>query len=172
MDFSKLLSYENICLRVMQNDDFDKLFKVASDPKIWYQHDDRLRYKREVFKKFFDSGINNPQNCYLIYYKDELVGSTRYYEYDSVTLSIKIGYTFYAKKYWGTELNKNVKKLMLSYAFNFVETVFFDVWVENFRSQKAVEKLGASLYKKDSLRERLIFKLTKEDCLLDFCQIT
>ncbi|WP_150468461.1 GNAT family N-acetyltransferase [Francisella sp. SYW-9] len=167
MDFNKSLFSEDVCFKVMNNDDFDKLFSVASDPEIWDQHDDKQRYKKEVFKKFFDSGINNPQNCYLIYYKDELVGSTRYYEYDSVTSSIKIGYTFYAKKYWGTELNKKVKKLMLSYAFNFIKTVFFDIWVENFRSQKAVEKLGASLYRKDSLHNRLVFKLTKEKCLLD-----
>ena len=60
---------------------------------------------------------------------------------------------------------------MLSYALNFVETVFFDVWVENFRSQKAVEKLGASLYKRDSSRERFVFKLTKEECLLDLKNI-
>ena len=60
---------------------------------------------------------------------------------------------------------------MLSYAFNFIETIFFDVWVDNFRSQKAVEKLGASLYKKDSLRERLVFKLTKKECLLDLKDI-
>ncbi|API87350.1 GNAT family N-acetyltransferase [Francisella uliginis] len=171
MDFNESLSYKNISLQILRRDDFDKLFEVASDPKIWDQHDDKLRYKREVFKKFFDSGISNPQNCYLIYYKGELVGSTRYYEYDSVASTIKIGYTFYAKKYWGTSLNKKVKNLMLSYAFNFVETVFFDVWIDNFRSQKAVEKLGASLYKKDSLRERFVFKLTKEECLLDLKNI-
>ncbi|MED7787899.1 GNAT family N-acetyltransferase [Francisella sp. 19X1-34] len=167
MNFHKPLSSGNLHLQVMHQNDFDELFNVARDPEIWEQHDDKLRYKREIFKKFFDSGINNPQNCYLIYYKDELVGSTRYYEYDSVVSSIKIGYTFYAKKYWGTELNKEVKKLMLSYAFNFVNIVFFDVWVKNFRSQKAVEKLGASLYKRDDQRERLVFKLTKEDCLLE-----
>lgn len=171
MDFDKPLSYENVSLQVMRQSNFDKLFEVASDPKIWDQHNDKKRYEIEGFRKFFDSGINNPQNCYLIYYKGELVGSTRYYEYDSIKSSIKIGYTFYAKKYWGTELNKIVKKLMLSYAFNFVETVFFDVWVENFRSQKAVEKLGASMYKRDSLRERFVFKLTKEECLLDLKNI-
>ncbi|BCD91351.1 hypothetical protein fh0823_14900 [Francisella halioticida] len=60
----------------------------------------------------------------MIFYKEELVGSTRYYEYNLDGPSIKIGYTFYAKKYWGTSLNKKVKKLMLSYAFKYVENVF------------------------------------------------
>lgn len=102
----------------------------------------------------------------MIFYKEELVGSTRYYEYNLDGPSIKIGYTFYAKKYWGTSLNKKVKKLMLSYAFKYVENVFFDVWIENFCSQKSVEKLGANLYKKNNIHGKLVFKLTKRDCLL------
>ena len=74
----------------------------AKDPKIWEQHNDPQRYKKERFKKFFDDGINNTQNFFLIFYKNELVGSTRYYEYGFAQSSVKIGYTFYATKCWGT----------------------------------------------------------------------
>ncbi|MED7820217.1 MULTISPECIES: GNAT family N-acetyltransferase [unclassified Francisella] len=167
MDFNKPLIYEDISLQIMYQSDFNRLFEVAKDPEIWDQHNDKKRCEIEGFRKFFDTGINNPQNCYLIFYKDELVGSTRYYEYDLNGSSIKIGYTFYAKKYWQTGLNRIVKKIMLSYAFEFVDNVFFDVWIENFRSQKAVKKLGAVLYKEDNLAEKLIFKLNKKDCLIN-----
>ncbi|AIT09229.1 acetyltransferase [Candidatus Francisella endociliophora] len=163
MDFNKSISCENVHLQLMTQDDSDRLFEVAKDPEIWDQYNAKERCELEGFKKFFNDAINNPQNCYLIFYKDELVGSTRYYEYDSVASSVKIGYTFYAKKCWGTGLNKKVKKLMLEYAFKYLDNVFFDVWTSNFRSQKAVEKLGAKLYKKDNLRERLVFKLNKKD---------
>lgn len=102
-----------------------------------------------------ESILNNPQNCYLIFYKNKLVGSTRYYEYNFKQSSIKIGYTFYAK--WDTELNRKVKKLMLDYAFEFVDDVFFDAWDKNFHSQKAVAKLGAKIYNRDVTRNKLIF---------------
>jgi len=49
----------------------------------------------------------------------------------------------YAVRYWGTGVNTAVKKLMLAYAFQYVDTVYFQVGSTNFRSQKAVEKLGA-----------------------------
>lgn len=139
MNFNKSLSHKDVHLQIMTKGDFDRLFAVAKDPEIWDQHNDKERYKLNGFKKFFDSGINNLQNCYLIFYKDDLVGSTRYYEYDLATSSIKIGYTFYAKKCWGTGLNKKVKNLMLYYAFKFTDNVFFDVWSKNFRSQQAVQ---------------------------------
>ncbi|MGQ4006061.1 GNAT family N-acetyltransferase [Francisellaceae bacterium CB300] len=162
MDFNKSLSYEDVRLQIMTQNDFDKLFAIAKDPKIWEQHNDPQRYKIEGFKKFFDSGIDNPQNCFLIFYKNELVGSTRYYEYSVAQSSVKIGYTFYATKCWGTDLNSKVKNLMLDYAFKFVDNVFFDVWNKNFRSQKAVEKLGAKFHAKSKCGEKYTFLLTKE----------
>lgn len=58
---------------------------------------------------------------------------------------MSIGYTFIARSYWGTGLNDRVKRIMLQYAFDHVDTVRFDVFAKNHRSQKAVEKLGARL---------------------------
>ncbi|GMN89996.1 GNAT family N-acetyltransferase [Francisella sciaenopsi] len=163
MDFNKSLSSENIKLQIMTSRDFDRLYNIAKDPEIWAQHNDKSRSQVDGFKKYFDDGLKNPQNCYLIFYNDKLVGSTRYYEYDYIKKSIKVGYTFYAKQCWGTELNKKVKKLMLDYAFNFIENVLFDVWYKNIRSQKAVTKLGAKLYENDTSRERVVFVLNKID---------
>jgi RimJ/RimL family protein N-acetyltransferase len=162
MNFNNNLSHQDIRLQIMQQKDFNDLFEVAKDPQIWDQHDAKDRFTLDGFRKYFEEGIANPENCYLIFYKNELVGSTRYYEYDLKDSSIKIGYTFYAKKYWGTPLNRIVKKLMLDYAFKYVDKIYFDVWTENFRSQKALEKLGAKLYKIDHSRQRLIFLLNKE----------
>ena len=73
---------------------------------------------------------------------DEPIGSSRFYEYDEIRKSIAIGYTFLAKKYWGTTYNKAMKTLMLDHAFKFVETVIFHIGAKNIRSQKAIEKLG------------------------------
>ncbi|MEM8898770.1 MAG: GNAT family protein, partial [Bacteroidota bacterium] len=60
-----------------------------------------------------------------------------------VNSAVEIGWSFLAKACWGTGMNKRVKQLMLDYAFSQIDYVVFYIAVDNIRSQKAVEKLGA-----------------------------
>ncbi|MDI9356050.1 MAG: N-acetyltransferase, partial [Chitinophagaceae bacterium] len=39
--------------------DFDELYEIASDPKIWEQHPNKDRWKKEVFKIFFEGAIKS-----------------------------------------------------------------------------------------------------------------
>jgi RimJ/RimL family protein N-acetyltransferase len=133
-----------VTLLPLQKDDFEKLYQVASDPLIWAQHPSQDRYKKEVFQLFFESAIQS-ESAFLIFdtQSNELIGSTRFYDFDATAQSIAIGYTFLAKKYWGTGHNGALKSLMLDYIFEYVNHVIFHVGATNIRSQKAVEKLGA-----------------------------
>ena len=63
---------------------------------------------------------------------------------------MRIGYTFIAPEYWGTGFNQQIKKLMLDYAFKYIDKVYFDIGVNNFRSKRAVEKLGATPFSESS----------------------
>ena len=56
---------------------------------------------------------------------NKIIGSTRFYL--SAKDSIKIGYTYLSPEYWGTGANKEIKKAMLDYAFEFVDKVYFDI---------------------------------------------
>ena len=58
---------------------------------------------------------------------------------------MRIGYTFIDPEYLGTGCNKQIKRLMLDYAFKYIDKVYFDIGFNNFRSRRAVEKLGAIL---------------------------
>ena len=111
---------------------------------IWEQHPASNRYQREVFRAFFDEVING-KTAFLIIDKvsNKIIGSTKYYKYDLETSGIAIGYTFLAKQYWGGLYNKAVKKLLLDYAFEYVNNVFFHIGATNIRSQKGTMKLGA-----------------------------
>ncbi|HAF36753.1 MAG TPA: N-acetyltransferase, partial [Sphingobacterium sp.] len=40
-------------------------------------------------------------------------------------------------------INPLVKEMMFDFAFNFVDRIYLHVGAENYRSQKAVERLGA-----------------------------
>ena len=128
----------------LKENDFDKLFALASDPLIWEQHPSRDRYKKEIFQIYFDGAVQSG-SAFLFYEKatNELMGSSRYYDYNPEQSRIAIGYTFLARKYWGGEYNRSIKKLMLDYAFRFVDSVIFHIGPTNLRSQKAILKLGA-----------------------------
>ena len=73
----------------------------------------------------------------------QIIGSTRFYGYNPEKSEIEIGWTFLARKYWGGRYNAEMKQLMLAHAFKFVENVVFFVGENNFRSQRATEKIGA-----------------------------
>lgn len=146
MNFSiqPILENENFKLISLKENDFERLFEVASDPKVWEQHPNKDRYKREVFETFFKGALES-KGAFLIIDKqsNEVLGSTRFYDFNEEKNSILIGYTFYGTKSWGKNINPQVKKLMLDYIFQFVESAIFHVGKNNIRSQKAMEKLGA-----------------------------
>jgi N-acetyltransferase len=144
-DLQPHLKGEFIELRPLTPGDWNNLFAVASDPLIWEQHPESDRYKERVFKVFFREALESGGAFVVIDKKSQqIIGSTRYYGYDLEKSEIEIGWTFLARKYWGGRYNREMKKLMLAHAFKFVEGVVFFVGEKNIRSQKAMEKIGAT----------------------------
>ncbi len=146
MNFSiqPVLENEQIILYPLLESDFEAMYSVASDPKIWEQHPNKDRWKREVFQNFFNGAIQS-KGAFKIVDKTtgELIGCTRYYDYDEAENAILIGYTFYGTSSWGKGINPQVKKLMLDYIFRFVSRVQFHIGAVNIRSQIAISRLGA-----------------------------
>jgi RimJ/RimL family protein N-acetyltransferase len=137
---------ENDILKIvpLHESDFDNLFEVASDPLIWEQHPASDRYKKEVFQLYFDGAISG-KTAFKIIDKltNKIIGSTRYYDYMPENSSIAIGYTFLARQYWGGRYNKSSKKLIIDYAFQFVDKIYFHIGATNVRSQLATTRNGA-----------------------------
>lgn len=144
INIQAVLEIENILLTPLQEKDFESLYNAASDPKIWEQHPNKDRWKKEIFKTFFEGGIQS-KGAFSIIDKnnDSVIGSTRFYDYNEQEKSIHIGYTFYTTQYWGKSINGLVKTLMLNYIFDFVTKVYFHIGAENIRSQIAISRLGA-----------------------------
>lgn len=138
------LDGELVKLRLLRQDDLELLYKVASDPKIWEQHPNKERYQRPVFEMYF-KGAMESGGAFLVTDRKtgNVIGCSRYYDFDATTRSISIGYTFLSRSCWGKGFNKSLKTVMLNYAFRFVDEVIFHVGNNNIRSQKAMEKLGA-----------------------------
>ncbi|SHJ97260.1 GNAT family N-acetyltransferase [Epilithonimonas mollis] len=171
MNLQPTLENDSVMLVPLQHNDFEQLFAVASDPLVWEQHPNKDRYKRGVFQTFFQGAMESKGAFRIIEKKTgETAGSTRFYDYNSGTGSVFIGYTFYARKFWGSKLNPQVKKLMLDYIFLFVDTVYFHVGKNNIRSQRAMEKLGAKrvnelnvAYFGEPQKLNVVFEITKQN---------
>lgn len=144
-DLQPYMKGELIELRPLAPEDWERLFAVASDPLIWEQHPESNRYKQDVFKVFFSEALESAGAFVVIDASTrEIIGSTRFYGYHATRSEIEIGWTFLARKYWGGKYNAEMKRLLLEHAFQFVENVVFLVGENNFRSQKAMEKIGAT----------------------------
>ena len=145
-DLQPVLRGELLSLRPLRPQDWDDLFAVASDPLIWEQHPASDRYQEEVFQKFFREALESGGALIVTDAKtSQVIGSSRYYAYDKEKSEIEIGWTFLARAYWGGVYNREMKRLMLDHAFKFVRSVIFVVGPQNFRSRRAVEKIGGVL---------------------------
>lgn len=143
-DLQPHLENEYVKLTPLKAGDFEKLYKAASDPLIWEQHPNKNRWQREAFETYF-AGARESGGAFVITDRStgQIIGSSRFYEYNADKNSIAIGYTFLTRDHWGSIYNRAVKSLMLNHAFRFVEDVIFHIGSNNLRSQKAIEKLGA-----------------------------
>ncbi|TYZ10919.1 GNAT family N-acetyltransferase [Hymenobacter lutimineralis] len=139
-----VLENDAIRLLPLQPSDFDALYFVAADPKIWEQHPNQDRWQRAVFTTFF-AGAMQSEGAFKVVDKatGATLGSTRLYDYNPQDNSILIGYTFYGTGSWGKGINRAAKALLLDYVFQFVETVRFHIGAGNVRSQIAIQRLGA-----------------------------
>jgi len=130
-------------LRPLRPDDWAALFDAAFDPLIWEQHPAKERCTEEGFKGFFQKALDSGGALIAIDNKHgRVIGTSRFHDYHEEKSEIEIGYTFLARSHWGGAYNREMKELMLRHAFAFVDRVIFTVAPENFRSQRAVEKIG------------------------------
>jgi RimJ/RimL family protein N-acetyltransferase len=142
-ELQPILKGEILGLRPLRSEDFHDLYAVASDPLIWKQHPIQDRYKEEVFRGFFRDALESGGALIAIDSQNgQVIGSSRFNGYDQEKSEIEIGWTFLARSHWGGAYNREMKKLMLSHAFRFVNSVIFLIGPGNVRSQKATEKIG------------------------------
>ncbi|MGC4766329.1 bifunctional pyridoxamine 5'-phosphate oxidase family protein/GNAT family N-acetyltransferase [Micromonospora sp. DT46] len=75
-----------------------------------------------------------------------VVGTTSFYEVDPERRAVAIGYTYLGRPWWRTAINTEAKLLLLTRAFEELgaERVVWHTDVRNERSQRAIERLGAS----------------------------
>ncbi|MFS4493597.1 GNAT family N-acetyltransferase [Maribacter sp. 2308TA10-17] len=146
MNFSLQPFLENnlVKVRPLEESDFAELYKLASDPLLWEQHQNKDRYTKEKFTLFFEEAISSKTTFAILDVKtNRIIGSSRFKSIDESEGVVEIGWSFLARSHWGGQFNRSFKTLMVNHALKKYRYVIFHVNSLNFRSQKAMEKLGA-----------------------------
>ncbi len=75
-----------------------------------------------------------------------VVGSTSYWDFDADNAHVEVGSTWLNRVSWGTGRNADAKLLLMTHAFETLglERVAFRTDILNERSQRAIERLGAT----------------------------
>lgn len=157
-----------LLLRPLQPADFEELYQAASDPLVWAQHPNPRRHQRPVFEQYFAGALASGGALAVVERASgRLIGCSRYY--DPAAREVAIGYTFLARSHWGGGTNGELKRLMLDHAFRYVDTVWFHVGPQNWRSRKALEKIGAEFSHQsehvmpDRTEEFVFYKITSPE---------
>lgn len=126
------------------------LFEVAQNPNIWEQYPISIESYDQMQNfviKALEGRRQKEQFPFSVYDKElnKFVGSTRYLRISEANNNLNIGSTWYNPIVWRTRVNTETKYLMLKYAFETlnVNRVEIITTSENYRSQKAIERLGA-----------------------------
>lgn len=168
-DLQPTLVGPRVTIRPIVSSDWDEMFAAASDPEIWKLHPASDRYTEPVFRKFFDGAIASGSGfAFVDRQSGKIIGSSRYHAYNPAAGEIEIGWTFLTRAYWGGSYNREVKRLMLAHAFQFVDAVLFWVGETNLRSRGAMEKIGG--VQRPGIHRRLVdptphvvFEIRKSD---------
>lgn len=161
MNYHPILENDFVRLEPLQKEDVKNLIKVSSEQDL-IQYSPSIINSTKSLQNYIDIAIKLRENKSAILFKiyskqnQQYVGSTRFGLINLKNKVLHIGWTWISKSVQGTGINKQMKYLMLQYAFETLkfEKVEFRIDERNIRSRKAVEKIGGSLegiLRKDTL---------------------
>jgi RimJ/RimL family protein N-acetyltransferase len=179
MTHPEFLEGQLITLERLKPSHLTWLEKIANEPAIW-QNLPIEGWRNDVFWTWayaaLEAQLKNTAFPFVIFENrtGQLIGTTRFQDMDRAHRKTDIGWTWFTPSVWGGGFNIEAKQLMLTQAFEFwqVLRVGFKVDERNRRSQRALEKLGASqegyirkhLIRPDgSSRNSILYGITNDD---------
>ena len=145
-----ILENEKVLLIPFESKRNIELKEIIFDEEIWKYMGMYVRNDQD-FENYIKNTLQQKADgiCYpfLIIDKatNKVAGSTRYGYLNHASQKCEIGWTWYGKEFQGTGLNKACKYELLDFGFEQIQfrRIQFSADLENIRSQKAIEKLGA-----------------------------
>jgi RimJ/RimL family protein N-acetyltransferase len=150
-----ILEGHGVRLEPLTPDHSDGLIAAAADGKLWELWFTSVPTAMQTAAYIADALAGQLQGHMLPWAvrdlaSDTIVGSTRYHDIVPSVERVEIGYTWYSASRQRSHINSACKLLLLSHAFDTLgcQLVGFRTDNFNFRSQRAIEALGA---KKDGV---------------------
>ena len=149
------LERHGIRLEPLSREHENGLLHAARDGKLW-----ELFYtsvpEPEKVGAYIDIALEGQQAGHMLPWvvveaqSGTVIGSTRYHDIITGADRVEIGYTWYAARFQRTHVNTTCKLLLFEFAFEKVGCKVVGLRTDNFnfRSQRAIEALGA---KKDGV---------------------
>ena len=149
------LEANGIRLEPLTQEHEEGLSHAASDGQLW-----DLWYtfvpKPEQAGRYIAHALDGQRDGHMLPWavrelnSSAIIGTTRYHDIVSSIDRVEIGYTWYGKSWQRTHVNTTCKLLLLSHAFDSLGCKVVGLRTDNFnfRSQRAIEALGA---KKDGV---------------------
>jgi N-acetyltransferase len=173
------LSDGAISLRPLERSDKIGLATFAYDPDLW-EHSVYFVYNEQQLDWFLDVSLNardaGVRYPFCVMFKGQIIGTTSYGAISVTNRKLEIGWTWLARRFHGSGINKRVKTLMIDHAFRGMgfERIEFQTDVRNLRARKSIEKLGSSLegilrshlvLPNGSRRDSAVYSILKEEWL-------
>lgn len=144
------LERDGIRLEPMEWEHAQELATAASDGKLWDLWYTSVPRPAEV-ASYIGDAIAGQKNGTMMPWvvRDQasgaVIGSTRYHDIAATSDRVEIGYTWYGATWQRTSVNTTCKLLLLGHAFDTLgcQVVALRTDNFNFRSQRAIEALGA-----------------------------
>ncbi|ABQ03531.1 GNAT family N-acetyltransferase [Flavobacterium johnsoniae] len=145
-----IIENERALLIPFENERNIELKDIIFDDEIWKYMGMYVRNDQD-FENYIQNTLQQKANgiCYPFLIIDKAVnrvaGSTRYGYLNHASQKCEIGWTWYGKDFQGTGLNKACKYELLNFGFENIQfkRIQFSADLENLRSQRAIENLGA-----------------------------
>src|SRR5687767_12227068 len=147
------LEGHGVRLEPMSREHEQGLAEAAQDGRLWELWYTSVPAPGET-AAYIDAALKGRQDGHMlpwvVFQGGTIVGSTRYHDIIAAADRVEIGYTWYAQRCQRTHVNTACKLLLLAYGFETVNCKVVGLRTDNFnfRSQRAIEALGA---KKDGV---------------------
>ncbi len=149
-DYYRTLSDDTVVLEPLTSDHIESLKKVCGDGEIWRWFTADLS-QPDAMAKWMSQLLNESKEgkkmtfAVKLQETGQIIGSTSYGNIDWNEKNIEIGWTWIGGEFIGAGINKHMKFLMLSHAFDTMDVERLELRTDelNARSRRAMEKIGA-----------------------------
>lgn len=174
------LQGQHVCLEPLEMRHFEALLGVSGDPEIWrfmsfgqLSTPERLRGWIESIQHEPEQGLGLP---FAIVQREsgQVCGSTSLYQVNPQHRRLELGRTWLGRAFWRTAVNTESKYLLLCHAFEGLGANRVEIKTnsQNFRSQRAIERLGAtregllrsySVWSDGSVRDTVMYSIIRSE---------